>query len=124
MSFYLRDVAYKGGMSPVVAGMGTVSAGAMAPEVELPPPVDARARDIRIREIAMFQAVKISLVQEGEPRSQRVAVLVSKLSRRKVDIPLDYVGFQVDDGWVVGFGMDLDERYRDLDYLAVAAGAD
>lgn len=65
-----------------------------------------------------------ALVQEGEPRSQRVAVLVSKLSRRKVDIPLDYVGFEVDDGWVVGFGMDLDERYRDLDHLAVAEGVD
>lgn len=63
-----------------------------------------------------------ALVHEGEPRSQRVAVLVSKLSRRKVDIPLDYVGFEVDDGWVVGFGMDLDERYRELDYLAVAEG--
>ncbi len=65
-----------------------------------------------------------SLVEEGEPRSQRVAVLVSKLSRRKVDIPLDYVGFEVDDVWVVVFGMDLDEHYRDLDYLAVADGAD
>ncbi len=65
-----------------------------------------------------------AVVEEGEPRSQRVAVLVSKLSRRKVDIPLDYVGFEVEDGWVVGFGMDLDERYRDLDYLAVADGVD
>jgi hypoxanthine phosphoribosyltransferase len=65
-----------------------------------------------------------ALVQDGEPRSQKVAVLVSKLSRRKVDIALDYVGFEVDDGWVVGFGMDLDERYRDLDYLAVAEGAE
>jgi hypoxanthine phosphoribosyltransferase len=65
-----------------------------------------------------LEAVSV-LVQEGEPRSQRVAVLVSKLSRRKVDIPLDYVGFEVADGWVVGFGMDLDERYRDLDHLAV-----
>ncbi|MBW2280423.1 MAG: hypothetical protein JRG76_01770 [Deltaproteobacteria bacterium] len=65
-----------------------------------------------------------ALVEEGEPRTQSVAVLVSKLSRRKVDIPLDYVGFEVDDGWVVGFGMDLDERYRDLDYLAVVDGVD
>ena len=65
-----------------------------------------------------------ALVQDGEPRSQKVAVLVSKLSRRKVDIALDYVGFEVSDGWIVGFGMDLDERYRDLDYLAVAEGAE
>jgi len=70
-----------------------------------------------------LEAVSV-LVQDGEPRSQKVAVLVSKLSRRKVDIALDYVGFEVSDGWVVGFGMDLDERYRDLDYLAVAEGAE
>jgi hypoxanthine phosphoribosyltransferase len=49
----------------------------------------------------------------------RVAVLVSKHARRKVRVPLDYVGFDVEDGWVVGFGMDLDGRFRDLDGLAV-----
>ena len=65
-----------------------------------------------------------ALVEDGDPRSQAVAVLVSKLSRRKVDIALNYVGFEVEDGWVVGFGMDLDERYRDLDYLAVVEGVD
>lgn len=58
-------------------------------------------------------------VRASGPRSVRTVVLVSKLLRRKVEIPLDYVGFEVDDGWVVGFGMDLDGEYRDLDYLAV-----
>jgi hypoxanthine phosphoribosyltransferase len=61
----------------------------------------------------------LALVGEGEPRSVRVAVLVSKHARRKVRVPLDYVGFDVEDGWVVGFGMDLDGRFRELDGLAV-----
>lgn len=64
------------------------------------------------------------LVRECDPRSMKVAVLVSKTSRRVVEIPLDYTGFEVDQGWVVGFGMDLDERYRDLDHLAVIEGLD
>ena len=61
----------------------------------------------------------LALIEEGEPRSVRVAVLVSKHAGRKVAIPLDYVGFDVEDGWVVGFGMDLDGRFRELDSLAL-----
>jgi hypoxanthine phosphoribosyltransferase len=48
------------------------------------------------------------------------AVLVSKLARRQVQLQLDYVGFEITDGWVVGFGMDLDGAYRELEYLAIA----
>jgi hypoxanthine phosphoribosyltransferase len=47
------------------------------------------------------------------------AVLVSKLARRKLELELDYVGFELSDGWVVGFGMDLDGAYRELDHLAI-----
>lgn len=61
-------------------------------------------------------------VRAAEPRSLRTVVLVSKLGQRKVEIPLDYVGFEIDQGWVVGFGMDLDGEYRDLDHLAVLEG--
>ena len=48
------------------------------------------------------------------------AVLVSKLARRQVRLQLDYVGFEIADGWVVGCGMDLDGAYRELDHLAIA----
>ncbi len=63
-----------------------------------------------------------SIVEEGDPRSVRVAVLVSKPGRRAVHVSLHYVGFEVDEGWVVGFGMDLDGKYRDLDNLAIVEG--
>jgi hypoxanthine phosphoribosyltransferase len=66
----------------------------------------------------------LSLIEEGEPRSVRVAVLVSKHAGRKVPVPLDYVGFDVEDGWVVGFGMDLDGRFRDLEGLSIAETAE
>lgn len=57
------------------------------------------------------------------PSSVKTAVLVSKHSRRCMPIDLDYVGFDVADGWVVGFGMDLDGKFRELDHLAVVEEA-
>ena len=61
----------------------------------------------------------IEHVESGAPRSLRVAVLVNKTARRAVRVPIDWSGFCVKDGWVVGFGMDLDGRYRELDEIAV-----
>lgn len=63
-------------------------------------------------------------VRAGAPHSLRTMVLISKLSRRRVAIPLDFVGFEVARGWVVGFGMDLDGRLRDLDWIGVVAGSE
>ena len=64
-------------------------------------------------------AAVLGRVRAAGPRTVRSAVLVSKHARRSHPIELDYVGFHVDDGWVLGFGMDLDGRYRELDHLAV-----
>jgi hypoxanthine phosphoribosyltransferase len=63
-------------------------------------------------------------VRAGSPRSLRTIVLVSKLSRRQVPVILDHVGFEVARGWVVGYGMDLDGDYRDLDWLGVVEGTE
>ena len=57
------------------------------------------------------------------PKSVKTAVLVSKHARRCMPIELDYVGFDVADGWVVGFGMDLDGKFRELDHLGVVEEA-
>jgi hypoxanthine phosphoribosyltransferase len=59
----------------------------------------------------------------GEPRSLRCAVLVDKRERRLAALAPDYAGFVVDAGWVVGFGMDLDGTYRELDYIGVVRDA-
>ncbi|MEE9281179.1 MAG: phosphoribosyltransferase family protein [Myxococcota bacterium] len=61
----------------------------------------------------------MGLVRSGEPASVRVAVLVNKTGRRRVPLHLDYVGFELRDGWVVGYGMDLDGAFRDLDSLSI-----
>lgn len=61
----------------------------------------------------------LDLAELSEARSVRTAVLINKLERRRETIPLDYVGFVVDAGWVVGFGMDIDGELRDLDEIGV-----
>ncbi len=67
---------------------------------------------------ATLRAV-LEIAALGEPRSLRCAVLVDKRERRRAAIALDYVGFVVESGWVVGFGMDLDGAYRELDFIGV-----
>ena len=53
------------------------------------------------------------------PASVSVAALLSKPSRRKVEVQLDYVGFEVPDQFVVGYGLDAAQQHRHLPYIAV-----
>lgn len=55
---------------------------------------------------------------ELRPASLKVAVLLDKRSRRAVDVPVDYRGFEIADVFVVGYGMDAAEKYRNLPYVA------
>jgi hypoxanthine phosphoribosyltransferase len=48
------------------------------------------------------------------PRSLRMCVLLDKRERRSVSIPLDYVGFHLDKGFVIGYGLDCNEAHRQL----------
>ncbi len=54
-----------------------------------------------------------------EPASLRVCTLLNKPGRRLIDVPLDYVGFDIPDEFVLGYGLDFDEKYRNLPYVAV-----
>ena len=45
--------------------------------------------------------------------------MLSKPSRREIDVPLDYIGFDIPDKFVLGYGLDYDEKYRNLPYVAV-----
>jgi hypoxanthine phosphoribosyltransferase len=59
------------------------------------------------------------LLKARAPKSVRTACLLSKPSRRKVDVQVDYIGFTIEDRFVVGYGLDYAERYRNLPYIAV-----
>jgi hypoxanthine phosphoribosyltransferase len=56
------------------------------------------------------------------PRTLRTVCLLSKPSKRLTEVPVDYVGFEIDDLFVVGYGLDSGERYRNLPHLAVVNG--
>ena len=53
------------------------------------------------------------------PASLKICTLLDKKSRRKIDVPLNYVGFEIPDHFVVGYGLDFEDRYRNLPYISV-----
>ncbi|MGB8297537.1 MAG: hypoxanthine phosphoribosyltransferase [Polyangia bacterium] len=61
----------------------------------------------------------LDLLQTQEPASLHVCTLLNKPSRRRLEVPLDFVGFEIPDRFVVGYGLDADQKYRSLPYVAV-----
>jgi hypoxanthine phosphoribosyltransferase len=59
------------------------------------------------------------ILKARAPKTVRTACLLSKPSRRRVDVKVDYIGFTVDDHFVVGYGLDYAEKYRNLPYIAI-----
>jgi hypoxanthine phosphoribosyltransferase len=62
------------------------------------------------------------ILKARNPRSLRTACLLSKPSRRKIEVHVDYVGFTIEDKFVVGYGLDYSERFRNLPYIGVYQG--
>ena len=60
-------------------------------------------------------------LRNRKPASLEVCALLTKPSRRRTEIPCRYVGFEIPDRFVVGYGLDLAERFRTLDYIGVLA---
>jgi len=54
-----------------------------------------------------------------QPKSLKVAALLDKVARRTVDVSIDFVGYSIPDHFVVGYGLDLDERLRGLPYIGM-----
>lgn len=103
-------------------GSGTISSGKIdAPLLMLP---DLTGRDILIIEDIVDSGRTIGFLKEYirdqfKPRSLKVASLLNKESRREIDVLADYVGFEVDDYFLVGYGLDSAEDFRHLPYLAI-----
>jgi hypoxanthine phosphoribosyltransferase len=58
------------------------------------------------------------LLLDRQPRSLRICALLDKAARHRVDLKIDYLGFEIPDYFVVGYGLDIDEKGRNLPYIA------
>ena len=59
------------------------------------------------------------LLLKREPKRFKICTLLSKPDRRVADVPVDYIGFTIPDEFVVGYGLDYAQRYRNLDYVGI-----
>ncbi len=97
-------------------GTGTESSGKIriTTDVEL----DLRGRDVLIVEDIVDSGLTTAFVKQHlankKPRSVKICALLDKRERRTVSIPLEYVGLQLEKGFVVGYGLDCNERNRQL----------
>jgi hypoxanthine phosphoribosyltransferase len=62
------------------------------------------------------------ILRARAPKSLKTACLLSKPSRRKVEVDVEYIGFTIEDRFVVGYGLDYAEQYRNLSHIAVLGG--
>jgi hypoxanthine phosphoribosyltransferase len=84
---------------------------------------DIRGRNVLLVEDIVDSGYTLSSVLEllatRNPASLKVCTLLDKAERRETDVPLDYVGFVIPNKYLFGYGLDLDELYRDLPFIGV-----
>jgi len=102
-------------------GSGTRSSGVVRLTADLS--LSIEGRDVIIVEDVIDSGRTISYLRRNlatrHPRSLALCGLLDKVSRREVDVEVDYVGFAIPDEFVVGYGLDYDGRHRELPDLAV-----
>jgi hypoxanthine phosphoribosyltransferase len=106
-------------------GGGTSSSGQVRLTKDLDHAIEGR--DVVLVEDIADTGLTLSYIQEmlrnREPRTLRTACLLSKPSRRQIAVPVEYIGFEIPDRFVIGYGLDVDERYRNLPDIGVMEGA-
>ncbi len=82
---------------------------------------DIKGKDVIIVEDIIDSGLTLSYLKEyfegRNPNSLRICALLDKPSRRKTDIRGDYIGFEVEDKFIVGYGLDMNQRYRHLPFV-------
>ncbi len=61
----------------------------------------------------------LEMLKDRKPASLKLCTLLDKPSRRVIDVDVDYTGFQIPDEFVVGYGLDYDQRYRNLPFIGI-----
>jgi hypoxanthine phosphoribosyltransferase len=85
--------------------------------------IDIRDRHVLLVEDIVDSGFTLRILLEdfqlAKPKSVAVVALLNKHASHHVEVPLKYVGFDIEDDFVVGFGLDFSEKYRNLPYIAV-----
>ena len=99
---------------------GTVSTGKIKIKKDID--VDIKGKDVLIVEDIIDSGNTLTrlkeVLAEREPASVKICTLLSKPSRRKVELEADYTGFVIEDKFIIGYGLDCGERFRQLPYIA------
>ncbi len=102
-------------------GSGTQSSGRVKIKKDLD--IDISGYDLLVVEDILDSGVTLNslrqLLKLRNPKSIKICTLLDKPERRKADITADYVGTEVPDEFVVGYGLDYDEKYRNLPFIGV-----
>jgi hypoxanthine phosphoribosyltransferase len=102
-------------------GEGTSTSGVVQITHDLTKPIEGE--DILIVEDIVDTGLTIAhlleLLRTRHPASVKVCALLHKPARTKVEVPIDYLGFTIEDRFVVGYGLDWAERYRNLPFIGV-----
>lgn len=102
-------------------GSGTVSSGALKVKKDIEK--DITGRDIIIVEDIIDSGYTLarlkSYLESRNANSVKIVVLLDKFERRVVDIKADYTCFEIEDEFVIGYGLDYDEKYRNLPYIGI-----
>ena len=102
-------------------GSGTTSSGVVALEKDLT--VDIKDKDVLIVEDIIDSGNTLFKLKEvlgaREPKDLKIVTLLDKPSRRTAPIEPDFTGFVIEDEFVIGYGLDYDEEYRNLPYVGV-----
>ena len=84
---------------------------------------DLADRDVLLVEDIVDTGITLNYIRERilheEPRSLKICTFLDKKDRREVDVPIDYVGFEIPNEFIVGYGLDYDNRYRNLPYISI-----
>ena len=101
-------------------GKGQSSGAGVFKQITVP---NVAGRDVLILDDILDSGHTLAAVREtletAKPHSIRVCVLLSKKKQRTREVDTDYVGFEIEDEFVVGYGLDFRERYRNLPYIGV-----
>ena len=111
-------------MSVSSYGMDTKSSGVVKIVKDLDDPI--KDKDVIVVEDVVDSGRTLSYLLEmlkaRGPKSLRLCTLLDKPSRRVMDVKVDYTGFEIPDEFVVGYGLDYDQRFRNLPYIGFVEG--